>query len=290
MAKLTSLLLTIIFVIQGFCSFSQDETIMDYSHKHKDLKFDWEPQPEKVALMAVVAHADDEFIHFSGVLPYYSKVKKLPALFILMTTQIGTWKGHPVNRTEDQQCACWDYGMKNLPIIAPFEDCCYKESLTKNYEVWGGRENVQGYLVAQIRKYKPDVIVTSALDGDYGHPNHMMCPLNLIEAFDKAGDPEIFPEQLDSLEVWQPKKLYIPRYPAYEEAWAHEWKKYPELDNMTPVEYANEVGYKCYKAHGQRRRAVEGIKYGLYSTTVGQDSLKNDFFENIDLSIYKVLH
>lgn len=45
----------------------------------------WAPQPEKAALMVVIAHPDDE-AYFPGLLPYVCQVRKLPVVFIVMTS------------------------------------------------------------------------------------------------------------------------------------------------------------------------------------------------------------
>ena len=61
-------------------------------------------------------------------------------------------------------------------------------------------------LVAVIRRTKPQVIVTYGDDQKgYPHPDHLRVHDISVPAFERAGDPEMYP---DAGEPWQPLKLY----------------------------------------------------------------------------------
>jgi mycothiol S-conjugate amidase len=60
-------------------------------------------------------------------------------------------------------------------------------------------------LVRLIRKYRPHVLTTYDEKGGYPHPDHLMCHLVTVRAWETAGDPDAYPE---SGEAWQPLKLY----------------------------------------------------------------------------------
>jgi mycothiol S-conjugate amidase len=60
-------------------------------------------------------------------------------------------------------------------------------------------------LVAVIRSFRPHVVTTYDERGGYPHPDHVMCHLVSVAAFEAAGDPERYP---DAGEPWQPLKLY----------------------------------------------------------------------------------
>jgi len=63
-----------------------------------------------------------------------------------------------------------------------------------------------GRLVAQIRRTRPQVIMTYADDQQgYPHPDHLMVHDVTLPAFRRAGDPFWYPELG---EAWQPLKLY----------------------------------------------------------------------------------
>ncbi len=60
-------------------------------------------------------------------------------------------------------------------------------------------------LVRLIRSFKPHVVTTYDENGGYPHPDHVMCHLVSVAAFEAAGDPSRYP---DAGEPWQPSKLY----------------------------------------------------------------------------------
>lgn len=163
-------------------------------------------QPQKAALMIVTAHPDDEVYNFGGAITYYSVVRKLPVVLICMTSE-------PKLREDELRCACRKYGMRNEPIFGRFSNCCYGGTVEENWEKWGGREKVVGYLTEQIRRYKPDVLLGHDLKGELrAHPNHICSALALIDAYRAASDKNKFPEQLAELSPWQAKKLYLHFY------------------------------------------------------------------------------
>lgn len=79
-------------------------------------------------------------------------------------------------------------------------------------------------VVRLVRITRPDVILTWLPDPVVGenHDDHQASSVLAVEAFDAAGDPTIFPEQVspprdrtgmanltEGLQLWQPKKLYF---------------------------------------------------------------------------------
>ena len=70
-------------------------------------------------------------------------------------------------------------------------------------------DEVTGRLVQIIRESKPQVLVTFDPSGGYGHPDHIKIHLATMEAFERAGDPKAYPEQLvNGTQPYQPLKLY----------------------------------------------------------------------------------
>jgi len=84
-----------------------------------------------------------------------------------------------------------------------------------------------GRLVWFVRRYQPDVMTTYNDFGGYGHPDHIRTHLVAVGAFERAGDPAWYPEQLapehggsgpaaadGGLGPWAPSKLYEQAIPA----------------------------------------------------------------------------
>lgn len=64
-------------------------------------------------------------------------------------------------------------------------------------------------LVHIVRSVRADVIVAPNPHGGDGHPDHIRASQLARSAYERAGDPAAYPEQLAAgLEVWEPTKLY----------------------------------------------------------------------------------
>jgi N-acetyl-1-D-myo-inositol-2-amino-2-deoxy-alpha-D-glucopyranoside deacetylase len=82
-------------------------------------------------------------------------------------------------------------------------------------------------LVWMVRRHRPHVMTTYDEFGGYGHPDHIRTHDVAVRAFDRAGDPAWYPEQLSprfggtgpdeadgGLAPWTPLKLYEQAIPA----------------------------------------------------------------------------
>ena len=78
-----------------------------------------------------------------------------------------------------------------------------KETLT----IWNKNE-VLAQIVFRIRKFKPDIIVHRFDHRTPGstHGHHTSSSMLSFEAFNLANDPNAFPEQLEKVSLWQPKR------------------------------------------------------------------------------------
>ncbi|HEX3357933.1 MAG TPA: PIG-L family deacetylase [Tepidisphaeraceae bacterium] len=81
----------------------------------------------------------------------------------------------------------------------------YRETLG----IWD-RQAVLSDIVRVIREFRPDVMVTRfPPQPGNTHGHHTASAVLGLEAFKLAGDPKAFPEQLDKLTVWQPKRIFM---------------------------------------------------------------------------------
>lgn len=70
-------------------------------------------------------------------------------------------------------------------------------------------DEATGRLVRIVREVRPHVMVGYNAFGGYGHPDHIRAAQVAVLAFERAGDPTWYPEQLtDGLTPWQPLKRY----------------------------------------------------------------------------------
>ena len=92
-------------------------------------------------------------------------------------------------------------------------DFGYSKHPDETFNIWA-RDSVLADAVWVIRQFRPDIIVLRfdprAPGSTHGH--HTASGIIGMEAFDLAGDPTAFPEQLEYVDTWQPKRIYWNAY------------------------------------------------------------------------------
>jgi LmbE family N-acetylglucosaminyl deacetylase len=86
-------------------------------------------------------------------------------------------------------------------------DFGFSKTSEETLRIWD-RDKVLSDIVWVIRRFRPDVVVTRfSPDDDKTHGHHTASAILAREAFQAAGDPKRFPEQLAFVEVWKPARL-----------------------------------------------------------------------------------
>ncbi len=86
-------------------------------------------------------------------------------------------------------------------------DFGFSKSTDEAVRLWG-RDKVLADVVWQIRRFRPDVVITRfPPDARAGHGHHSASAVLAEEAFKIANDPSRFPEQLAYVSAWQPKRI-----------------------------------------------------------------------------------
>ena len=93
------------------------------------------------------------------------------------------------------------------PHFLGLKDFGFSKSADEAFRVWG-HDAALRKMVEQIRKLRPDVIITNH-DTTSGHGHHQATGRLALEAFDAAADPERFPDQLKETAVWQVQRLFV---------------------------------------------------------------------------------
>ena len=87
-------------------------------------------------------------------------------------------------------------------------DFGYSKSPEESFEKWN-KEKILHDAVWVIRKFQPDVIITRfPPDRRGGHGHHTASAILAVEAFEKARDPNAFPEQLNYVSTWEARSVY----------------------------------------------------------------------------------
>lgn len=112
-------------------------------------------------------------------------------------------------RTEELLAADRYYGVDDQ-YFTSVVDYGFSKRLEEAFQKWG-RENVLRDVVRVIRMDRPLVLISRFQGNERdGHPNHQTAGIVTQDAFEAAGDPARFPEQIaEGLRPWRPLKLYI---------------------------------------------------------------------------------
>ena len=170
------------------------------------------------SVMYLAAHPDDEN---TRLIAYMANEKKLRTAYLAMTrgdggqnligTEIREYLG--IIRTQELLAARRTDGGEQYFTRA--NDFGFSKDPDETFTIWD-KEDVLADVIWNIRKFRPDVIITrfdTARDNSGRmHGHHTASALLAQEAFDKAADPTVYPEQLKYVEPWQPKGLYWNTY------------------------------------------------------------------------------
>jgi len=248
----------------------------------------WEPAPEKADLLVLSAHPDDEVLFFGGTIPYYAGEKGMDVVVVYMTCNL-------MERRSELLNGLWTCGVKTYPVIGDFWDK-YATKVDKIYDAWG-KAKANQFVVEQLRRFKPEVVVTHDVNGEYGHGAHKTCADLMQKCIPYAANPDKYTDTAKKYGTWDVKKLYLHLYK--ENQIEMDWDQpLAAFGGKTGFEMAVE-GYNWhFSQHDQGQKNKETGKYeyfvveprdseyscyrfGLAYTAVGPDVEKNDFFENI---------
>lgn len=253
----------------------------------------WEaPAEAKADLVLFSAHGDDEQLFFTGMLPYYAKERQYSVQVVYMTDH----RNMTLRRTHEMLDGLWAVGVTHYPVFGRFGD--YNTgSAAEAYQKYSykgiSREEILAFVVENVRRFRPKVAVGHDLKGEYGHGMHMAYAELLCEAADISADGSRFPESAETYGVWDIPKTYLHLYP--ENRIFMDWDvPLKSFDGMTAYEVTRELGFPChvsqqsyYSWYFDGIDTASGItqyspcEFGMYRSRVGEDLLKNDFFEHL---------
>lgn len=237
--------------------------------------------PDRLRLMAVHAHPDDESSKGAGTLARYVA----EGAEVLVVTCTGGERGDILNpalrndpdlvrdiaeyRRQEMARAVAELGVRHEWL--GFVDSGLPEGdprppLPPGCFALEPLDVAAAPLVRLVRRFRPHVMTTYDENGGYPHPDHIMCHKISVEAFEASGDSERYPGTGDP---WQPLKLYYDRgfsrakIVALHETllasggsspfaeWIDHWADRPEPSVTTQVNVADyfEVRDRALRAH-----------------------------------------
>ncbi len=238
----------------------------------------WRKPGEKVDMILISGHPDDELLWFGGALPTYAGERKKDVLVICcaMSAEL---------RRLELCDALWACGVRIHPIYLhrlDFSDTNIRTVLTK----WHAEDEVKGWIIGYFRQFRPDVLLLQDVNGEYGHGIHRAASWLGTECVPLAADPSVEPESAAMYGTWEVKKVYVHLWP--ENQIQMDWKQPLEaFGGLTGLEAAQQAleFHKSQVVHGwaiQDGGEYDNSLFGLVHTTVGPDVEKNDFLEHIE--------
>ena len=238
----------------------------------------WQPPHEKADLLLISAHPDDEVLFMGGTIPYYAGERN-------MAVQVAYLAPSTPYRKLELLDGLWLCGVRNYPEIGNFPDH-FSTSVRGMYQKDGWSEaQVLDYVTWLYRRFKPDVVLTHDVNGEYGHGAHKVAADIAQKAVVKAADEGYRLRKYQDEPVWSIQKLYLHLYE--QGAMRMDWRMpLAAFGGKTAFDMA-EAAFQCHVSQLDTEYKVEDFgpydnaKFGLAYTSVGMDVSQNDFFENI---------
>ena len=253
----------------------------------------WAPPVEGEAdLVLFSTHGDDEQLFFAGMLPYYASELGYNVQVVYMTDH----RNMTVRRCHEMLDGLWAVGIRHYPVFGSFGDY-NSQSLSDAYRIYSqkgiSKDDILSFLVENIRRFRPKVAVGHDLRGEYGHGMHMIYAEVLCQAVQISADETWFAESARLYGLWDVPKTYLHLY--QNNRIIMNWDiPLESFGGMTAYEvtrdlgfpsHVSQLGYYSWYFEGKDTAAAiteySPCEFGLYRSTVGEDVLKNDLFENV---------
>jgi LmbE family N-acetylglucosaminyl deacetylase len=265
----------------------------------------------KVDILVIVGHPDDD----TEATTYLAKAieqhhKRVALVYGTRGNSGGNAVGYEQSkaladeREMEARHSLATYGITNAWFLhgpdTPSEDVLH------SLETWGHGESLEE-VVRLVRLTRPEVILTWLPNYDDGenHSDHQAAGVLATEAFDMAGNPLAFPEQVaaprdhfnvsnygEGLRPWQPKKIYYFSDAIHSEFYKGNGPEYPSSD-ISPSRHLSyskigELAWGSYQTQGdytpeQLKEVMETpVRFILGKSLVG-GTPTGDIFEGVRL-------
>ncbi|NYF80557.1 PIG-L family deacetylase [Granulicella arctica] len=166
----------------------------------------------RASLMMIVAHPDDED---GGMLTYESRGQGVHTAMLTLTRGEGGQNimsgdfNDALGLVRTQELLAADRYLGVDQLWGTEVDFGFSKTKEESFSAWS-HDRVLYDAVRAVRLYRPLVITAVFIGGlTDGHGQHQVSGEIAQEVFEKAGDPNVFPDQIKAgLEPWKPLKVY----------------------------------------------------------------------------------
>ncbi|HET8884724.1 MAG TPA: PIG-L family deacetylase [Salinimicrobium sp.] len=256
------------------------------------------------SVLYIAAHPDDEN---TKIISYFANEKNARTAYLSLTRGDGGQnligpeirESLGVIRTQELLAARNIDGGEQL--FSRANDFGYSKNPEETFNIWD-QEEVLKDVVWAIRKFRPDIIINRFDHRTPGktHGHHTASAILSVNAFDLASKESVFPQQLEIVEPWQPKRLF------YNTSWwfygSHE--AFEKVDKSNFLKIESGVYYPLFGQSNTEISALSRSQHqsqGFGSTEVRGSEIeylellkgklpenKSNLFEGIDTSWKRV--
>ncbi|WP_111669699.1 PIG-L family deacetylase [Algoriphagus litoralis] len=226
--KVFQTIIVLFFVFVGHLSLAQSIPSSQIFHQLLQIK-------ETKRVLYVAAHPDDEN---TRLIAYLANGEHAAVAYLSLTrgdggqNLIGKELGVELGQIRTQELIKARETDGGRQYFTRAMDFGYSKNPSETLQNWE-KQKVLADVVWAIRRFQPDIIITrfNTIPG-VTHGHHTTSAIVAGEAFELAGKSDAFPEQLQWVKPWQPKRIFFNAYNFRGDFEPEEGKKY----------YAFEVG------------------------------------------------
>lgn len=169
-------------------------------------------------LMTIFAHPDDETFGMAGSIARATAAGHPVAIVSATRGEVGEI-AHPELATKENLGAVREQELRTAAAAVGVSDVSFLDYMDGRLAEADEHEAV-GRIVRQLRRFRPDVIVTFAANGGYGHVDHMAIHRLTLAAVDLAPNPGAYSEQIAAgLAPHRVRKVYFGAMPRERMLW-----------------------------------------------------------------------
>ena len=210
----------------------------------------WEAPLEGSAdLLLLATHGDDDQLFFAGLLPLYAGERDLAVQVVYLTDHRSGFVDNA--RMHEMLNGLWAVGVEAYPVWGDFADFRI-DDLQQTYDTYRysygtSQEELLSFVVEQIRRFRPQVIVGHDMAGEYGHGMHMVYTDLLIRALEITADESQFAASAQIYGTWDVPKTYLHLYAENPIVLDYD-QPLEYFDGLTAFQATQKLGYPCHKS------------------------------------------
>jgi LmbE family N-acetylglucosaminyl deacetylase len=144
--------------------------------------------------MTIFAHPDDESFGVAGTLARATRLG-YPVAVVCATRGEEGQIADPALATPENLGVVREQELRTAMRAVDVSDVVFLDYID-GHLAEADQEEALGRVVAQIRRFRPDVVITFDANGGYGHVDHMAIHRLTVAGVVAAADPARFPEQI----------------------------------------------------------------------------------------------